>query len=585
MRYLQEIFSEQLTEAVGWTIFHSIWQASLMLILLLIVLFFMKDFSARIRYFIAYSTLIFVLGWSVTTAVKSFNYAQEKQEIKARLLSNPKGMTQEIKTLFDTENNITIKKQSNRKFKWMQFKVALQNNFHVVFALWLFGVLFFLLKMAGAMAFLMRLTKRQTLPFNDYWQQKIVQFSEKLRIQKKVKAIQSYLINVPIIIGQLKPIIVFPVSLFTGLSNQEVEAIIAHELAHIKRNDYLFNIIQSVIETLFFFHPAVWIISRIIRDEREHCCDDIAVAITGDRLSYIKALASAQELTLRNPYNAVAFAQNNGGLLTRVKRLKTINNMKNKVSEGFFAASLIFLSLILLSFTLIDNKPKYDVFNRFEMYEQESKFPESGVKPLLKAIPAVAKDTIERKVQETMEEMEEVPEDLEKIVEIALMEQDEAMAVEILQSVEEALKEIDFQEIQEVAMKEVAIEMEALKLDSIISEAMKEAQLEMEEELNELKEKGVELEEQEIISEAQAVEIAIKAVEASAIILENIEMDSIIQISIYETMKALEDLDLGEIITDAIGDIDIRFDDSTINSNSESLEEMEKELMELEEEK
>ena len=88
------------------------------------------------------------------------------------------------------------------------------------------------------------------------------------------------------VVGWLRPAILLPASALAGLTTQQLEAIIAHELAHIRRHDYLINLLQAVIETLFFYYPAVWWVSRQIRQEREHCCDDLAVAVCGDAFAY-----------------------------------------------------------------------------------------------------------------------------------------------------------------------------------------------------------------------------------------------------------------------------------------------------------
>jgi len=109
-------------------------------------------------------------------------------------------------------------------------------------------------------------------------------------------------------IGALKPIILFPIGAVTYLSVEQMEAILAHELAHIRRNDYFFNILHSLVEIIFYFHPAVWWLSNTIRNERENCCDDIAVSVSGNSLSYAKALVNLQELHAHSPTLAMGFA-------------------------------------------------------------------------------------------------------------------------------------------------------------------------------------------------------------------------------------------------------------------------------------
>ena len=114
------------------------------------------------------------------------------------------------------------------------------------------------------------------------WQNKLNSFRYKLKLAKPVRLLESARVNVPVVIGFIKPVILVPVGMLTGFSSDEVESILAHELAHVVRNDYLINILQSVAEIILFYNPALWWISGTIRKEREKCCDDIAVFLCGN---------------------------------------------------------------------------------------------------------------------------------------------------------------------------------------------------------------------------------------------------------------------------------------------------------------
>ena len=94
------------------------------------------------------------------------------------------------------------------------------------------------------------------------------------------------MVEVPTVIGWLRPVVLMPASALSGMGPQQLEAILAHELAHIRRHDYLVNLLQTVVETLLFYHPAVWWLSGRIRVERENCCDDLAVSLCGDPYAY-----------------------------------------------------------------------------------------------------------------------------------------------------------------------------------------------------------------------------------------------------------------------------------------------------------
>ena len=143
--------------------------------------------------------------------------------------------------------------------------------------------------------------------------------SRRLHIARHVRLLESTIVDVPTVIGWIKPVILMPASALAGLTPHQLEAILAHELAHIRRHDYLVNLLQTVVETLLFYHPAVWWLSRRIRAERENCCDDLAVSLCGDPYTYAQALADLEEL--RAPGRHLAMAANGGSLAERVRRL------------------------------------------------------------------------------------------------------------------------------------------------------------------------------------------------------------------------------------------------------------------------
>ncbi len=141
----------------------------------------------------------------------------------------------------------------------------------------------------------------------------------RLGLTTSVQLFESWSIEVPAVIGWLRPAIVVPMSALAGLSPSHFEAILAHELAHVRRRDYLVNIVQRVVETLLFYHPAVWWVSGWIRREREHCCDELAASVCGDRVGYARALRALEELRVHAP--ALAMGAGGGELLVRIRRL------------------------------------------------------------------------------------------------------------------------------------------------------------------------------------------------------------------------------------------------------------------------
>ena len=195
------------------------------------------------------------------------------------------------------------------------------------------------------------LTKRQVIAPGDLWNERIVRLSAQLRISVPVRLLQSQIIKVPVTLGHLKPIILVPIGILTGMPQDQVEAVLLHELAHIRRRDYLVNILQRYVEILFFFNPAVWWISSLIKEERENCCDDMVISQTDNRGEYINALVAFQEYTFGLSAIAPAFAGKKGHLLARVKRI--LYN-RNKTMDGR-EKLLLFAAMVVAGFFFLSS--------------------------------------------------------------------------------------------------------------------------------------------------------------------------------------------------------------------------------------
>ena len=126
------------------------------------------------------------------------------------------------------------------------------------------------------------------------WQSVSELIASRLGLHRGVHVVDSQLVDTPTALGLLRPVVLLPIAALTNLAPAQIEAILAHELAHVRHHDYLVNLLQTVAETLLFYHPAVWWVSARIRAEREHCCDDVAVEVSGDALSYVAELAEIE---------------------------------------------------------------------------------------------------------------------------------------------------------------------------------------------------------------------------------------------------------------------------------------------------
>jgi beta-lactamase regulating signal transducer with metallopeptidase domain len=192
---------------------------------------------------------------------------------------------------------------------------------------WLLGVSMLSLRLLTGWIWIQRLRTHGVSPAAEAWQAMSVRLSRRLHIARAITLLESTLVDVPTVIGWLKPVVLLPATALAALSPQQLEAILAHELAHIRRHDYLVNLLQTLVETLLFYHPAVWWLSRRIRIERENCCDDLAVSLCGDPVAYASALADLEALRsaapefTRKPHDHIAMAATGGSLLHRVRRL------------------------------------------------------------------------------------------------------------------------------------------------------------------------------------------------------------------------------------------------------------------------
>jgi TonB family protein len=184
--------------------------------------------------------------------------------------------------------------------------------------LWLAGIAILSLRALGGWYLAQSLGRRGTLAVPTELLQRCHELQRRLAVAWPVRFLLSRRIEVPMVIGWLRPVILIPVSAIAGLGPQQLDALILHELAHIRRLDTITNILLVAVETLLFYHPAVWWVSRRVRIEREHCCDDFAVSACGDAAMYVEALTS---LEAWKGAGNLALAANGGKLKDRVARL------------------------------------------------------------------------------------------------------------------------------------------------------------------------------------------------------------------------------------------------------------------------
>ena len=184
--------------------------------------------------------------------------------------------------------------------------------------IWLAGVLLLEARTLAGWRAARRLRRSGVCAAPAAWRERLAGLAERMRVSRPVALVESCRVDVPVVIGYFRPVILAPVALLAGMPAGQVEAILLHELAHIRRRDYLVNLLQAMVESLLFYHPAVWWISGLVRAERENCCDDLVLAARGNAGEYAAALTALEEARWAGE---PALAATGGNLMLRIQRI------------------------------------------------------------------------------------------------------------------------------------------------------------------------------------------------------------------------------------------------------------------------
>jgi beta-lactamase regulating signal transducer with metallopeptidase domain len=221
------------------------------------------------------------------------------------------------------------------------------NDFAWIARGWLFGVFLFALRIALGLALLEQLRRRNAIALPDALVARFRVLQHRLGIHRAIQYCECHALSVPAVIGLFRPMVLLPLRALTGLTPEQLDAVIAHELAHIKRFDVAVNFFQVIAETLFFFHPAVWWLNKRIRADREDCCDDVAIAECGGTVGYARALATME--TWRDVPD-FAMAATGSPVAARVARLLGISQKQNDArTAGVVTASLVLATALIVA--------------------------------------------------------------------------------------------------------------------------------------------------------------------------------------------------------------------------------------------
>jgi uncharacterized protein (TIGR03435 family) len=292
-------------ERLGWTLVHFLWQGVLIAVLYLAVRKSLgRASSPGARYLLACAALATMVAAPLVTF--GLLGPSELIQFNPRLAGVP--------TAAGAVGSALMAPVS-----WNAGSDARESVLTWVVMFWLAGAIAFWVRLMGGCVAAVRMRSTQVRPASPEWQQTLCKLCDRIGLSRPVRLLVSARVQAPTVVGWLRPVVLAPVGALTGLAPEQVEALLVHELTHIRRHDYLVNILQSVAEALLFYHPAVWWVSGQIRTERELCCDDVAVSVTGDVLGYARALAELE--ASRPAHFHVAVAANGGSLADRIGRL------------------------------------------------------------------------------------------------------------------------------------------------------------------------------------------------------------------------------------------------------------------------
>jgi beta-lactamase regulating signal transducer with metallopeptidase domain len=359
MTAARALIESAILQNLGWTLVHSIWQLASVALALVVALAVLRDASARARYCAACVALFAMLALPLATffalnsrseslaSIQRANASDTATRAHAKQIENAANAQlisrARAADAFDERDDAHLRRWAGERASVLLPWLALA---------WATSVVFLLARLAGGWVLSRRLRQSaNAVPPLSGCNVMLARLRGRLKVARAVRVCRSALVEVPTVIGWLRPVILLPACALAGLTPSQLEAVIAHELAHVSRHDYLVNLLQSFVETLLFYHPAARWVSRRVRQEREHACDELAVEATGDVLSYARTLAALEQLR-REPARSsrLALAADGGSLLERIQRLiKTQTPTPPTTSRRAPLAAVLVASLALLS--------------------------------------------------------------------------------------------------------------------------------------------------------------------------------------------------------------------------------------------
>lgn len=326
-----EAIVNNLIKAIGWSIFHSLWQGAIIYGVLLMLLA-IPGSKARMKHNLAYGALCLIFVLFCVTFFSIF-----KLPVGNGLKSG-------------TEVTLNAAYYQYMSTVPQQLSSQTENLFPYLVSVYGIGIIFqlFILFAGYKKMLLLKYADRNPVPAE--WVAVFQEMVGRLQLRRHISFYLSSKVNVPLVIGYFKPVVLFPIALATQLEIKQLEAILIHELSHIRRNDYLLNLVKTAIETVLFFNPFIWLTGRHINIEREHACDDLVVKLTGTPVTYAHALLKLEILKDKSaPALSMAATGKNQHLYQRIKRITDMKTNYMNAKQQFFAIALTVATVISLA--------------------------------------------------------------------------------------------------------------------------------------------------------------------------------------------------------------------------------------------
>jgi len=338
--------TSKIVQAICWTLLHSLWQGLLLAVVTGGGMVLSKKAGSALRYkllsciFVAF---LLVTGYTFYTQLQQAGNAGAATATITTNKPAPAAATH--------INNLAPATGANA---WQGYV----NNFVVYFdehaslfvAIWFIIFMAQCVKILSGLVYIQRIRHYKTSLAPEFWLNRTEELAKRLHIKRRIQLLQSAIVKVPVVVGFLKPAILIPIGLLNNMPQEEVESILMHELAHIRRKDYFFNLLQCFVDVVFFFNPAVLWISSLIRNERENCCDDIAISETKSKKQFVQALVSFHQYNTAVSKYAMPFAARKTKLVNRVKRIVNNNNSTlNPVEKIVLIGCMVAFSIAFIT--------------------------------------------------------------------------------------------------------------------------------------------------------------------------------------------------------------------------------------------